>query len=43
MGSIDYKDLKQPYDKTQQTTRMLASNAAFGSTAGRRSLFGPAE
>ena len=28
MGSVDYKDLKQPYDKTVQATRMLASNAA---------------
>jgi len=28
MGSTDYKDLKTPYAKTAQTTRMLASNAA---------------
>ena len=28
MGSTDYKDLKQPYEKTVATTRMLASNAA---------------
>ena len=28
MGSVDYKDLKEPYDKTAQTTRMLAINAA---------------
>jgi multimeric flavodoxin WrbA len=28
MGRVDYKDLKAPYDKTVQTTRMLASNAA---------------
>jgi multimeric flavodoxin WrbA len=28
MGSTDYKDLKTPYDKTVQTTRMLAANAA---------------
>lgn len=28
MGSTDYKDLKAPYDKTVQTTKMLASNAA---------------
>ena len=28
MGSVDYKDLKKPYDKTVQATRMLASNAA---------------
>lgn len=28
MGSTDYKDLKEPYGKTVQTTRMLASNAA---------------
>jgi multimeric flavodoxin WrbA len=28
MGKIDYKDLKEPYDKTVQTTRMLAANAA---------------
>jgi multimeric flavodoxin WrbA len=28
MGKVDYKDLKQPYQKTVQTTRMLASNAA---------------
>lgn len=28
MGSVDYKDLKEPYDKTVQATRMLASNAA---------------
>ena len=27
MGSTDYKDRKTPYDKTVQTTRMLASNA----------------
>jgi len=27
MASTDYKDLQQPYDKTVQTTRMLASNA----------------
>ncbi|MCC8946725.1 hypothetical protein H8A97_16825 [Bradyrhizobium sp. Arg62] len=24
----DYKDLKEPYDKTVQTTAMLAANAA---------------
>jgi multimeric flavodoxin WrbA len=28
MGSTDYKDLKKPYDKTIQTTKMLAANAA---------------
>lgn len=28
MGSVDYKDLKEPYDKTLAATRMLASNAA---------------
>lgn len=28
MASVDYKDLKRPYDKTVQTTRMLAANAA---------------
>lgn len=28
MGSVDYKDLKKPYEKTVATTRMLASNAA---------------
>ncbi|HWK33416.1 MAG TPA: NAD(P)H-dependent oxidoreductase [Hyphomicrobium sp.] len=28
MGSTDYKDLKEPYEKTVATTRMLASNAA---------------
>jgi multimeric flavodoxin WrbA len=28
MASVDYKDLKGPYEKTVQTTRMLASNAA---------------
>lgn len=28
MGSTDYKDLPKPYDKTLQTTRMLAANAA---------------
>jgi multimeric flavodoxin WrbA len=28
MGSVDYKDLTRPYDKTAQTTRMLAANAA---------------
>lgn len=28
MGSTDYKDLKAPYDKTVQTTKMLAANAA---------------
>jgi multimeric flavodoxin WrbA len=28
MGRVDYKDLKAPYDKTVQTTRMLAANAA---------------
>lgn len=28
MASVDYKDLKQAYDKTVQTTRMLAANAA---------------
>ena len=28
MGSVDYKDLKKPYDKTVQATRMLASNTA---------------
>ncbi|HET6321272.1 MAG TPA: NAD(P)H-dependent oxidoreductase [Hyphomicrobium sp.] len=28
MGSVDYKDLKEPYEKTVATTRMLASNAA---------------
>lgn len=27
MASTDYKDLQKPYDKTVQTTRMLASNA----------------
>ncbi|MGF6433517.1 MULTISPECIES: flavodoxin family protein [Bradyrhizobium] len=28
MGSTDYKDLEKPYDKTVQTTAMLAANAA---------------
>lgn len=28
MASVDYKDLTKPYDKTVQTTRMLAANAA---------------
>lgn len=28
MGSTDYKDLDKPYDKTVQTTAMLAANAA---------------
>ena len=28
MGSVDYKDLKGPYEKTMKTTRMLAANAA---------------
>jgi multimeric flavodoxin WrbA len=28
MGSVDYKDLTRPNDKTVQTTRMLAANAA---------------
>lgn len=28
MGSTDYKDLERPCEKTMQTTRMLASNAA---------------
>lgn len=28
MGSVDYKDLKKPHDKTVQTTAMLAANAA---------------
>jgi multimeric flavodoxin WrbA len=28
MGSTDYKDLRKPYEKTQETTAMLASNAA---------------
>jgi multimeric flavodoxin WrbA len=28
MGSTDYKDLRKPYEKTDQTTRMLAANAA---------------
>ncbi len=28
MGSTDYQDLRKPYDKTVQTTRMLAANAA---------------
>ncbi len=28
MGSVDYKDLKEPYEKTLAATRMLASNAA---------------
>lgn len=28
MGSMDYKDLVRPHDKTVQTTRMLAANAA---------------
>lgn len=28
MGSVDYKDLRRPNDKTVQTTRMLAANAA---------------
>jgi multimeric flavodoxin WrbA len=27
MGSTDYKDLEAPYDKTVETSRMLASNA----------------
>lgn len=27
-GPTDYKDLNQPHDKTEQTTRMLTSNAA---------------
>ncbi len=38
MGSVDYKDLKAPYAKTVQATRMLASNAAHlaGLLAGSR-------
>jgi|SRR5579864_2681862 len=28
MASTDYKDLRKPYDKTEQATRMLAANAA---------------
>jgi multimeric flavodoxin WrbA len=28
MGSTDYKDLRKPYEKTKETTAMLASNAA---------------
>jgi len=28
MGSTDYKDLRKPYDKTVQATKMLAANAA---------------
>ncbi len=28
MASTDYKDLRKPYEKTQKTTAMLASNAA---------------
>ncbi|MBR1208775.1 MULTISPECIES: flavodoxin family protein [unclassified Bradyrhizobium] len=28
MGATDYKDLKKPYDKTMQTTQMLAANAS---------------
>jgi hypothetical protein len=28
MASVDYKDLKQDYSETVQTTEMLASNAA---------------
>jgi multimeric flavodoxin WrbA len=28
MASVDYKDLKAPYEKTVKTTAMLASNAA---------------
>jgi len=28
MASVDYKDLTKPYDKTVQTTAMLAANAA---------------
>lgn len=27
MGSTDYRDLRKPYDKTVQATRMLAANA----------------
>jgi multimeric flavodoxin WrbA len=28
MGSTNYNDLRKPYEKTEQTTRMLAANAA---------------
>lgn len=28
MGSTDYKDLKEPFDRTVQTTKMMAANAA---------------
>ena len=28
MGSTDYKDLRKPYDETEQATAMLAANAA---------------
>jgi multimeric flavodoxin WrbA len=28
MGSTDYKDLRRPFDRTVQTTKMLAANAA---------------
>ena len=28
MGSTDYRDLRKPYDKTVQATKMLAANAA---------------
>jgi multimeric flavodoxin WrbA len=32
MGSVDYRDLKRPHEKTVQTTRMLAINAAHLAT-----------
>ncbi len=28
MGSVDYKDLKRPFEKTVQTTKIMAANAA---------------
>lgn len=32
MASVDYKDLKEPYDKTVATTKMLAGNAVHLAT-----------
>lgn len=39
MGSIDYKDLRKPYDKTVQATKMLASNAAHLAGLLKRSAY----
>jgi multimeric flavodoxin WrbA len=39
MGSTDYKDLRKPYDKTVQATKMLASNAAHLAGLLKRSAY----